>query len=295
MDSYLEALGRDLILRDFQPTTQEHYRRSVRTFLRFIGGDVQGVTSAHVRAFLLSLRGRGRSSSTINGFHAALVFWFSTTLGRPEVMADVPKARHRRHTALPDVPTPGEVGRLFEATRDPFYRTLFQTIYATGLRSREVRNLRVEHIRSGEGLIRVSAAYGKGRKERLVPLGETLLGLLRAHWRQCGLPGPWLFPAREWTGRYLDGSPRPWEDHPVGNKAANTALRQAQVAAGLDRRLTLHTLRHAFATHLLERGVEIRRLQVLLGHASIISTQFYTHLRTDTLRRVPSPLDLLPQ
>jgi site-specific recombinase XerD len=293
MEKYLGALDRDLALRDFQPSTCDHYRRVVREFLKFVHGDVEGATPDHVRAFLLRLRGWGRSTSTINGYHAGLVFWFST-LGRPDFLATVPRAKHRRHTALPDVPTPHEVGRLFEAVDEPFYRVLFQTIYATGMRSREVRNLRVGHIRSAEGVIRIPAEFAKGRKERLVPLGPTLLGVLREHWKTCRLPGPLLFPARFWVGG-LPASERYWVDHPVADDSANTALHKAQVAARIDRRITLHTLRHAFATHLLERGVDIRRLQVLLGHASISSTQFYTHLRTDVLRRVPSPLDLLPE
>jgi site-specific recombinase XerD len=244
----------------------------------------------------LRLRGWGRSSSTITAHRAALAFWFSQVLGRPDVMETVPRCKYRRFTALPDVPTVHEVGWPFEATADPFYRVLFQTVYATGMRSREVRNLRVEHIHADEGVIRIPAAYAKRRKERAVPLGPTLLGLLRNHWRQWQLPGPLLFPARPWLGQFRTQIEpvREWTDHPVGDESANHALRAAQVAARIDMRITLHTLRHAFATHLLEHGVDMRRLQILLGHGSILSTQFYTHLRTDILRKVPSPLDLLP-
>lgn len=293
MQSYLEALDRDLLLRDLQPATRDHYRRVVRDFLLFIDGDVDQVSRDDVRRFLLRLRAWGRSSSTINGHHAALVFWF-TTLGRPDFLATVPRAKRRRHTALPDVPTPQEVARLFEATEDPFHRVLFQTTYATGMRSREVRNLRAEHIRSSEGVIRIPAEYAKGRKERLVPLRDTLLRVLRAHWKRHALPGPLLFPSRSWCGFFGDNRDRRWMARPVADSTANDALRRAQIAGLIDRRITLHTLRHAFATHLLENGVEMRRLQVLLGHASITSTQFYTHLRTDILKRVPCPLDLLP-
>jgi integrase len=123
-----------------------------------------------------------------------------------------------------------------------------------------------------------------------------LLTLLREHWKRSGLPGPLLFPARAWFA-CMAQQPwrgREWADHPVSDSSANATLRGAQVAARIEKRITLHTLRHAFATHLLEHGVEMRRLQVLLGHASIHTTQFYTHLRTDILRKVPSPLDLLP-
>lgn len=296
MKSYaqcLAALQCDLELRDLQPKTREHYRRVVTAFLTFIDGDVGGATSEQVRSFLLRLRSLGRSSSLINMYHAGLVFWFATTLSRPEVMATVPRCKHRRHTALPELPTIAEVARLFAATPEPFFLVLFQLIYGTGLRSQEARGLRAEHIRSAEGVIRVPAELAKGRKERIVPLGATLLGVLRAHWKRCALPGPLLFPARHWSIR--EPQRRPWVDHPVGADAANAALRRAQVAARIDKRITLHTLRHACATHLLEQGVEMRRLQVLLGHSSIATTQFYTHLTIDTLKQVPSPLDLLPR
>jgi site-specific recombinase XerD len=214
---------------------------------------------------------------------------------RPDVMAPVPRCKYRR-SPLPEVPTTVEVRWLFDATTDPFFRTLFQTIYATGMRSREVRNLQVTDIRTAEGVIRIPAQFGKGRKERNVPLSSTLLTLLRAHWRRCDLPGPYLFPARVWYACFAQQAEvrRPWTDHPVSDSSANLAMKRAQVAARIEKRITLHSLRHAFATHLLEHGVEMRRLQVLLGHAHMRTTEVYTHVRTDLLRKVPSPLDLLP-
>jgi integrase/recombinase XerD len=294
MHRYLDRLRDDLRLRDLQPTTREHYVFVVHQFLKRVRGDERRFTTEEARAFLLDLIGRGRAPQTVNGYRTVLDFWFSTTLRRPEVMAAIPACKWRR-TPLPELPTVLEVRWLFEATADRFYRTLFQTIYATGLRAREVCNLRVEHIRSAEGLIHVSAEYGKGRKARNVPLGDTLLNLLRAHWKGCGLPGPLLFPARSWNGFFAHNQRRDWTDRPVSHESANAALRAAQVKAGISKRITLHTLRHAFATHLLERGVDLRRLQTLLGHARIDTTQFYTHVRTDFLKEVPSPLDLLPE
>jgi site-specific recombinase XerD len=296
MDPYLEALEECLALRDLQPATHVSYVNVVRQFLVFVSRDPTRFTTEEVRSYLLRLRGWGRSTATITMHRAALAFWFAAVLGRPEVMQGVPRCKHRRHTALPDVPTTLEVAWLFEATVDPFYRVLFQAVYATGMRSREVRNLRVDHIHADEGVIRIPAAYAKRRKERAVPLAPPLLAMLRAHWRRHQLPGPLLFPARTWHGhfRWIIDSTRHWTDHPVGDDSANVALHRAQIAARIDKRITLHTLRHAFATHLLEHGVDMRRLQILLGHASIHTTEFYTHLRTDILRKVPSPLDLLP-
>jgi integrase/recombinase XerD len=293
MDRYLGALKRDLELRDLQPSTIIQYKRAVRRFLERVRCDELRFNADEVRTFLLEMRESGRASNTINCYHAALRFWFSTTLGRPEAMVHVPRCKYRRKAALPDIPTPHEITALLAAA-DPFFRTLFQTIYATGMRSREVRNLRVEHIHSAEGLIRIPPEFGKRRKSRSVPLSETVLGLLRAHWKRCALPGPFLFPARNRRAWRLDER-HPWADRPVSGDCANVALRDAQVAAGIPKRITLHTLRHAFATHLLEHGVDMRRLQVLLGHSSILSTQLYTHLRTDILKEVPSPLDLLPE
>ncbi|MEZ4241718.1 MAG: tyrosine-type recombinase/integrase [Myxococcota bacterium] len=296
MDRYLGPLQRDLLLRDLQPTTIQQYVHVVRQFLERVRCDDRRFNAEEVRAFLLELHGLGRSTSTIGSFHAALSFWFSYTLGRPEVMANVPRPKHRRKGPMPDVPTVLELKFLFEATADPFYRTLFQTIYATGMRSREVTNLRVQHIRAAEGVIYIPAEFAKRRRARFVPLSDALLHMLRAHWKQCRLPGPLLFPSRLWLGHFARQAhpERPWTDRPVANDSANAALRHAQVAAGIPKRITLHTLRHAFATHLLEHGVEMRRIQVMLGHASIVSTQFYTHLRKDILQQVPSPLDLLP-
>jgi integrase/recombinase XerD len=293
MCRYLDVLREDLQLRDLQPTTIANYTRTVADFLQFVDGNPKNFTSERVRAYLLRYRAWGRSTSTMNQRHSALTFWLKT-LGRDRVTASVPRAKHRRHTALPDVPTPAEMVLIFAAAESRFFRALFQTIYATGLRSREVRNLRACDIRSAEGIIVVSAEFAKGRKERFVPLGSTLLELLRAHWKTHALPGPLLFPAREWCAAHpID---RPWSQRPVSDQTANAALHRACRASGVARRdVTLHTLRHAFATHLLENDVEMRRLQMVLGHASIRTTQMYTHLTTGALKQVPSPLDLLPK
>lgn len=287
----IEQLQTDLVLRDLQPTTRDHYIRVVQRFFEFAKVKPAEAHADDVKRYLLDLRGRGRSPSTINTHHGALTFLFTVTLNRPEVIEAVPRCKNRRFAPLPDVPSPLELRLLFEAA-DPLFRTLFQTVYATGLRSSEARQLEFGDIRADEGLIRVRRETAKGRKDRQVPLSDTLLKLLRDYWRAFRPPGPLLFPARRYLG-WCDAE-RPFVDHPVSGDTANTALRAAQVKAGIGKRITMHMLRHAFATHLLEQGVDIRRLQVLLGHASICSTQFYTHLRTDTLRQVPSPLDLLP-
>jgi integrase/recombinase XerD len=292
MRSYLELLRRDLHVRDLRPNTVGRYVHHVQSFLRWTDFDASRFTRDEVCDFLLRLRRAGCASSTVNSYHAALTFWFATSLGRADVMTTVPRAKHRRKGDLPQVPTPTEVRAVLTATSDPYFRTLFQTIYATGLRSTEVRNLRVEHICSQEGLIRVPTEFAKGGKARVVPLGPTLLGLLRDHWRTQRLPGPLLFPSRVFCRGFYVDLPR-WSDNPVKDDTVHRVLRRSLAIGGIRKPVTMHTLRHAYATHLLESGVEMRRLQVLLGHSSISTTELYTHLRTDVLKEVPSPLDLL--
>jgi site-specific recombinase XerD len=281
----LAALHRDLALRDLQPKTVQMYEISVRAFLEFVGGDLALADEEHVLAFLYRLRQRGRSPSTLKVYRAALAFWFAMTLGRPAVMERVPRVKERRAVA-PEVPTLAEMVALFAASRSP-YRCVFETAYATGLRSTELLHLQAKDIRSAEGVIAVDAAFGKGRKGRKVPLGPGLLAVLRQHWRACALPGPWLFPT--------PGPRGSWLDRPITNRMANRALSAALAEAGIRKRVRLHTLRHAYATHLLEHGLEMRRLQLLLGHANLRTTEVYTHVRADLVRETPSPLDFLPK
>jgi integrase len=175
--------------------------------------------------------------------------------------------------------TKDEVRRVIEAA-PPYWRAFFATGYAAGLRRMEVAHLRVEHIDAKTGLLRV--VEGKGGKSREVMLDPTLLAALRRHWRQHGLPGPWLFPARGLRGG--------WQDDPVNLGQASKAFAEAVKAAKIGRRITLHGLRHAFATHLLEDGVDLYTLQMLLGHDRIETTTRYTLVRTDRIRATRSPL-----
>jgi integrase/recombinase XerD len=186
-----------------------------------------------------------------------------------------PKLRPR----LPEVLTRDEVVRILAAARSRFWRAFFTTAYAAGLRRSEVRALQARDIDSANGLIRIR--QGKGDKPRTVMLDPTLHSVLREHWRHHRLPGPWLFPARAgWE----------WADHPVDRSRASDAFRAARVAAGIDRPVTLHSLRHSFATHSLEDGVDLRTIQCLLGHEHIETTTRYTRVRADLIRATPSPL-----
>jgi site-specific recombinase XerD len=206
-----------------------------------------------------------------------LKFLYGVTLGRPEVVASIPWPKMKRRR--PDVLTREEVARVLDAAPTPYWRAFLTTAYAAGLRRMEVAALRAPDIDSRSGLLRV--ACGKGGKAREVMLDPALLTTLRQHWRHHRLPGPWLFPARGRTS---------WSDHPVHLGRASQAFHDALVAAKIGRHITLHGLRHAFATHLLEDGVDLYTLQQLLGHDRIETTTRYTLVRTDRIRATPSPL-----
>jgi integrase/recombinase XerD len=199
------------------------------------------------------------------------------TLQRPWAVAHIPhpRARDRR---LPTVLTSAELTALFAATRAPKYRALFLTCYASGLRINEACHLQPADIDSRQMLIRVR--HAKGGRERLTLLSPRLLQELRQYW-VLAKPRGWLFPGAT-------------PDEPLSTDAARQAFAQAARAAGLTQRCTPHTLRHCFATHLLDAGVDLVVRQALLGHRSLKSTTRYTHITTRRLREVTSPLDLLP-
>jgi site-specific recombinase XerD len=238
------------------------------------------------RAFLLHLVSMGRSPATVRVYHSALRFLFAVTLGRPDVMEGIGVPKVRR--ALPDVPTRSEVEALLKCAESVLDHAFLLTLYAAGLRLGEARRLEVSDIHAVQGVLRIRD--GKGGKDRLVMLDEALLQTLRNYWRTLRPPGPWVFPARHngHAGPYAVD--RVWADHPVHASTMQKRFRCICQRAGLGRRFHLHSLRHAFATHLLEDGVDLRRLQALLGHASIRTTTRYAFVRTDVIRKTPSPL-----
>jgi integrase len=242
--------------------------------------DLLGETE--VRRFLLFLaEDRKLSVGRYLQYLGALKFLYRITLGRPEVVESIPWPKMRRRR--PDVMTRDEVARVLDAARSSFWRTFFTTAYAAGLRRMEVAALRAQDIDSRSGLLRV--VNGKGGKSREVMLDPELLVRLRQHWRDQGLSGPWLFPARNPRGG--------WKDHPVNLGRASETFHQAVLDAGIGRRITLHGLRHSFATHLLEDGVDLYTLQQLLGHDQLETTTRYLLVRTDRIRATPSPLSKL--
>ena len=208
----------------------------------------------------------------LNQIVCALRFFYGVTLGEALIPERIPYAREPRK--LPVVLSADEVVQFLEAVSSLKSRAALTTAYAAGLRASEVAGLRIEDIDSARGVIQVR--HGKGAKERNVMLSPQLLGILRTYWR-LARPRLYLFPGRN-------------EDHPIDQTVLHAACRSAVKAAGLTKRVTLHTLRHSFATHLLENGTDIRIIQVLLGHNNLSSTARYTQVSTHTIRATQSSI-----
>jgi integrase/recombinase XerD len=184
---------------------------------------------------------------------------------------------------LPSILSREEVNSLIEAAPTPFQRTLLMALYATGLRRAELAHLKITDIDSGRNVIHVQG--GKGRKDRDVMLSQNLLEALREHWRSLRRkPAVWLFPGNRWHTA----------DHPISSKVIWVACREAAQRAGIRKEVHPHTLRHCFATHLLEDGADLRTIQILLGHRDLEETTIYLHLSQQHLNATASPLDSLP-
>lgn len=286
-----QKMETDLRLRNLSPATRHAYVRHVACFARYIGRSPATAGTGEVRDFLLHLTERGLSPSTIIVYHAALRFLYTETLGRPEVMATVPRPRRGPAKAvLPLVRE--EVSALLEAAASsPFDYTVLATLLAAGLRISEACQLRTDDIDSRVGLLHVR--HGKGDKARSVRLGERHLRVLRRYWVVERPPGPWVFPAQRLVAPGVVDPDHRWADHPVDASTVRDRLHGITRRAGLQRRVTPHDLRRTYGTWLLEAGTDLRTVQVLLGHASPETTTRYTRVRPELIRRTPSPLDLL--
>lgn len=268
----------DLTLRNYSPKTIQGYVAQVRMFAEYFGTPPDQLSPQHVRQYQLYLiKERRLSVSAVNIAVCALRFFYGTTLGHSEMLERMPYSK--RPKTLPVVLSQDEVVRLFRCISHYLYRVMLMTAYAGGLRVSEVVRLKAEDIDSSRGLIRLRQA--KGRKDRYVPLSELLLEVLRDYWK-AARPEHYLFPGQK-PGHYL--SPR----------TLQRALRRAVQRAGLRKSVTMHTLRHSFATHLLESGSDIRTIQKLLGHKRLETTARYTHVTDERLRNTRSPLDLIEQ
>src|SRR5450759_2004443 len=263
----------DMTIRNFGPKTQHDYVRSVRNLTVFLGRSPDTASNEDVRRFQLHLASDGISAASMNSTVSGLRFFL--TLGRSNIASHLPFVRQPHK--LPIVLSPEEVSRFLEAAPGLKYKAAFSVAYGAGLRASEVMSLKPTDIDSKRMVIRVE--QGKGRKDRYVMLSPQLLELLRDWWH-VGQPRGWLFP-----GRVLGA--------PLTTRQLNRACHAAAQMAELEKPVSLHTLRHSFATHLLEQNIDIRVIQVLLGHAKLDTTALYTQVATKTIRQVMSPLDQL--
>ena len=265
----------DMTVRNFVEKTRNDYIRHVKTFTAFLGRSPDTATPEDLRRYQLHLTGTGVRPPTINGTVTALRFFFTVTLDRADTVKPLTFVAEPRK--IPVVLIPEEVARFLEAAPGPKYKAAFGAAYGAGLRVSEVASLKVSDIDSKRMLIRVE--QGKGRKDRHAMLSPQLLELLR-DWYRIARPRLWLFPGRD-----------PLQ--PLTTRQLNRAVHAAADMAEITKRVTPHTLRHSFATHLLEQNIDIRVIQVLLGHAKLDTTALYTRVATNTIRAVMSPLDRL--
>jgi len=265
----------DMTVRGFGEKTQSDYIRHVKNFTIFLGRSPDTAEGEDLRAFQLHQREQGAQPPTMNSTVAALRFFFTTTCDRPEMARYLRLVKQPQK--LPVVLTTEEVLLLLEAAPGPKYKAALGVAYGAGLRVSEVANLKVSDIDSERMVIRVE--QGKGRKDRNGMLSPRLLELLQDWWL-VGQPTTWLFPGRDPL-------------LPITTRQLYRLIRDTAAAVGIDKRVSPHTLRHSFATHLLEQGVDIRVIQVALGHSKLDTTARYAHVASKVLREVLSPLDQL--
>ena len=256
---------------ELEPKIQAGYIRAVKNFAAFLGHSPDRATIEDIRRYQLSLASSGLGVPSVNAAMTALRFFFKVTLRRGDVTEDIVFAREPRR--LPVVLSPEEVARLLAAAADVKYKAALSIAYGTGLRASEVISLKVGDIDSARMLIRVD--QGKGHKDRYVMLSQQLLELLRQWWR-IARPRYWLFPGQ------VPGEP-------LTTRQLNRAVHAAAQRAGIDKRMGVHTLRHSFATHLLEQKTDIRVIQVLLGHKKLDTTALYTRVAIKAIGEVTSP------
>ena len=265
----------DMRARRFSEDTQRDYVRNVRNFAAFLGQSPDTATKEDLRRFQLHMAQQQISPGSINAAIAALRFFFTVTLERPDLVRPLRIVTEPRRA--PVVLSQEEVARLLEAAPGLKYKAALSVAYGAGLRVSEVANLKVSDIDSERMTLRVE--QGKGQRDRYVMLSPQLLELLRDWWK-AARPQVWLFPGQN-------------PINPMTPRQLNRAVTAAKTLAGITKRVSPHTLRHSFAMHLLEQGVDIRVIQVLRGHAKLETTALYTRVAVNTIRDVKSPLERL--
>jgi site-specific recombinase XerD len=267
----------DMMVRNFAPNTIVCYLKQVSYFAQHFGRSPDRLGPEEIRRYQIYLakeRNVGISSRTVAV--SALRFLYHVTLKQDRVIEMIPFPKQEYQ--LPVILSPEEVLRLLEAAPSFSHQVIFKTMYGTGVRVSEALHLQVPDLDSQRMMIRIE--QGKGHRDRFVPLSPKLLELLRTYWRKLR-PQPWLFPGQ-------------FPHQPLSRHAVGDAIAQASERAGLKKHISPHSLRHAYAVHLLEAGIDIRKIQLLLGHRSLSTTARYLRLATTTVCATTSPLDLLP-
>jgi len=273
----LEELQR----RNFSPTTIRSYMHVVEDVARYFGKPPDRLTTEQIRSYQVHLlQERKLAPGTVQLHIAALRFFFMKTLRRPYLQWNLPYPKVP--TRLPTVLSPDEVARLIESAKNLLDYAMLMTLYATGMRRAELIGLKVDDIDSARMIVHIR--QGKGRRDRDVPLTPRLLETLRTYWRWMK-PKTYLFPGM------IDG----WRaDKPLTSKCVWTAVRDAAQRAGIKKRVSPHTLRHSWATHLLENGTDLPTIQLFLGHDDLKSTSVYLHLSHRHLQAATNPAESLP-
>jgi site-specific recombinase XerD len=272
----LEELER----RNYTQSTTRAYLRTIEDLARYFQRPPDQLGPEHIREYIAHLfRVRKLTDNTVNQRVGALRFFYVKTLKRVWSVEETPYPKKRLH--LPLILSPDEVSQLIESALTPFHRTILITLYATGVRRAELANLKTVDIDSQRMVVHVRG--GKGRKDRDIMLSPNLLDELRQHYRRLSRKNDWLFPGGRWHTA----------DDPITSKVVWHACREAARRAGIRKPLHPHTLRHCFATHLLEAGADLRTIQLLLGHSDLKETTIYLHLSQRHLSATASPLDAL--
>ena len=284
MSTLRQQMIQDLQLAGLASSTQVYYVRSVRQLAEHFGTSPDQLTEKQVREYFLFLKNsRKYSPNTVRGIYAAIKFFYSRTV--PRKWRTLAQLKVPRQKTLPDVLTRQQARRLIEAAHTPYVRTYFWTVYSCGLRLSESLKLRVGDI-DGERML-LHVRHGKGGKDRYVPLPTTTLTILREYWAYHRNP-VWLFPAKP---------QRPETAHaatgPMGKALVQGAIRALVQELEIHKRVSIHTLRHSYATHLLEAGVSLRLIQKYLGHRHMQTTMLYLHLTTTGEEQAQTAIDKL--
>ena len=268
---------RDMIIRGFSPRTQQAYICAVRGLARHYRRSPDQLSSEDIQAYLAHMVTKRKLSwSTCNVAVSAFRFLYQVTLDCEALALEIPRAKQSQR--IPEILSREEVARLLDSPPNPKHRLLLATIYAAGLRVSEAVRLKVSDLDPSRMTLRIE--QGKGRKDRVVPLSRRLLQQVENHWKEQPPRPPWLFP-----------SPR--SNSAINVTSAQKVFQMAKLRTGIRKRGGIHSLRHAFATHLIESGADVPTVQRLLGHRSVSTTMRYFHLSQSRLAAIRSPLDLL--